>query len=91
MVALVLATIVGATAVVMAQLFDQTVRGVRDVREILDVTPLSAVPVIRASRAGRARRRLNAALVARLGGAAGGLAAAIVMAYYLVARGGFWG
>lgn len=91
MVALVLATIVGATAVVMAQLFDQTVRGVRDVREILDVTPLSAVPVIRSSRAGRARRRISAALVARLGGAAGGVAAAIVMAYYLAARGGFWG
>jgi succinoglycan biosynthesis transport protein ExoP len=45
-VAVVLGLIAGLTAVVAAQLFDQTVRGARDIQEILDVTPLTAVPVI---------------------------------------------
>lgn len=85
MISLVLATIVGATAVVLAQLFDQTVRGARDVREILGVTPLSAVPVIRSSRSKRARRRSGAGLATQIGGAA----TAVIMAYCLVVRGGF--
>jgi uncharacterized protein involved in exopolysaccharide biosynthesis len=49
-VGLVLALIFGVTAIVIAQLLDQTVRGVRDVRNILDVTPLTAVPVIEQAR-----------------------------------------
>ena len=54
-VALVLGLIAGLTAVVMAQLFDNTVRGARDIREILDVTPLTAVPVIQHGHKGRKR------------------------------------
>jgi succinoglycan biosynthesis transport protein ExoP len=45
-VSLVLGIAFGLTAVILAQLFDQTVRGARDVREVLDVTPLAAIPVI---------------------------------------------
>jgi polysaccharide biosynthesis transport protein len=56
-IAAVFGMIAALTSVVMAQLFDHTVRGVRDVREILDVAPLSAVPVIQRSKSGRARRR----------------------------------
>ena len=37
------------SAVIAAQLFDQSVRGVRDIRDILNVTPLAAVPVIETS------------------------------------------
>ncbi|HEX7012168.1 MAG TPA: hypothetical protein VF161_05455 [Steroidobacteraceae bacterium] len=55
LVAVVLGTILGVTAVVLAQLLDQTVRGIRDVRDILDVTPLSAVPVIQKRRGLRRR------------------------------------
>ena len=59
-IAVVFGLIAGLTAVVAAQLFDQTVRGARDIQEILDITPLIAVPVIqRASR--KARRQALAA------------------------------
>jgi len=54
-IAVVLGTIAGLSAIVVAQLLDQTVRGVRDIREILDVAPLSAVPIIRPARHGRRR------------------------------------
>lgn len=80
-VAGVLATMFGLTAVVLAQLFDLTVRGVRDVREILDVTPLSAVPVIQRPRRS-ARSRLRLGLAAR-GGAA---LVAIALTYYAAAQ-----
>lgn len=46
LIAVVLGAIASMTAVVIAQIFDQTVRGARDIQDILDVTPLSAVPVI---------------------------------------------
>lgn len=49
-IALVLGTIASLTAVIMAQLFDQTVRGPRDIQDILGVTPLTAVPVIKRSK-----------------------------------------
>jgi uncharacterized protein involved in exopolysaccharide biosynthesis len=45
-IGLVLGSVAALTAVLFAQLFDQTVRGARDVRDILDVSPLVAVPVI---------------------------------------------
>jgi succinoglycan biosynthesis transport protein ExoP len=45
-VSLVLGIAFGLTAVILAQLLDQTVRGARDVREVLNVTPLAAIPVI---------------------------------------------
>jgi polysaccharide biosynthesis transport protein len=54
-IAIVLGVIVGLSAIVVAQILDQTVRGVRDIREILDVAPLSAVPVIRPARHGHRR------------------------------------
>ncbi len=53
-IALVLGTIASLTAVIMAQLLDQTVRGARDIQDILGVAPLTTVPVIkRSSVAGR--------------------------------------
>jgi uncharacterized protein involved in exopolysaccharide biosynthesis len=53
-IALVLGTIASLTAVIMAQLFDHTVRGARDIQDILGVAPLTAVPVIKRSKvAGR--------------------------------------
>jgi uncharacterized protein involved in exopolysaccharide biosynthesis len=54
-IAVMLGVVVGLSAIVVAQILDQTVRGVRDIREILDVAPLSAVPVIRPARHGRRR------------------------------------
>jgi uncharacterized protein involved in exopolysaccharide biosynthesis len=64
-VALVLAMAFGVTAVIAAQLFDQSVRGVRDIRDILDVTPLAAVPVIETSGTAALRKRHAAGFVAR--------------------------
>jgi uncharacterized protein involved in exopolysaccharide biosynthesis len=64
-VSLVMAAVLGLTAVIIAQLFDQTVRGVRDVRDILNVTPLAAVPVIETSGTLKLRKRQAAAFVAR--------------------------
>jgi polysaccharide biosynthesis transport protein len=64
-VALVLAMAFGVTAVIAAQLFDQSVRGVRDIRDILDVTPLAAVPVIETSGTAALRKRHAAAFAAR--------------------------
>jgi uncharacterized protein involved in exopolysaccharide biosynthesis len=49
-IALVLGTIASLTAVIMAQLFDKTIRGPRDIQDILGVTPLTAVPVIKRSK-----------------------------------------
>jgi polysaccharide biosynthesis transport protein len=48
-IALVLGLIAAFTSVIMAQLFDQTVRGARDIQDILGVAPLAAVPVIKRS------------------------------------------
>ena len=45
-IGLVLSTVAALTAVLFAQMFDQTVRGARDIRDILDVSPLVAVPII---------------------------------------------
>jgi len=64
-VALVLAMAFGVTAVIAAQLFDQSVRGIRDIRDILDVTPLAAVPVIETSGTAALRKRHAAGFVAR--------------------------
>jgi succinoglycan biosynthesis transport protein ExoP len=46
-IAVVLAAIASLTAVILAQLFDATVRGARDIQDILGVAPLTAVPVIK--------------------------------------------
>lgn len=52
-IAVVLGTIASLTAVILAQLFDATVRGARDIQDILGVAPLTAVPVIKRSSTGR--------------------------------------
>jgi polysaccharide biosynthesis transport protein len=62
LISAVLGSVLALTAVVLAQLLDQTVRGVRDIREILDVTPLIAVPVIQE---GKHHRRSGFAFAAR--------------------------
>jgi uncharacterized protein involved in exopolysaccharide biosynthesis len=54
-IALVLGMVAAFTSVIMAQLFDQTVRGARDIQDILGVAPLAAVPVIK--RSGHAARK----------------------------------
>lgn len=54
-IALVLGLVAAFTSVIMAQLFDQTVRGARDIQDILGVAPLAAVPVIK--RSGHAVRK----------------------------------
>jgi uncharacterized protein involved in exopolysaccharide biosynthesis len=46
-IAIVLAAIAAITSVILAQLFDTTVRGARDVQDILGVAPLTTVPVIK--------------------------------------------
>lgn len=48
-IALVLGSIASLTAVIMAQLLDQTVRGSGDIQDILGVAPLTSVPVIKRS------------------------------------------
>lgn len=48
-ISLVLGLVAAFSAVIMAQLFDQTVRGARDIQDILGVAPLAAVPVIKRS------------------------------------------
>jgi uncharacterized protein involved in exopolysaccharide biosynthesis len=67
-IATVLGTIAALTAVIMAQLFDATVRGARDIEDILGVAPLTAVPVIK--RAGKVRRKSGAPAYAATAAAA---------------------
>ena len=69
----------GVTALIAAQLFDQSVRGVRDIRDILDVTPLAAVPVIETSGTAALRKRHAAAFVARTATGVGAI-------YYAIAH-----
>lgn len=52
-IAIVLGVVASLTSVIMAQLFDSTVRGARDIQDILGVAPLTAVPVIKRSGVGR--------------------------------------
>lgn len=78
-VGLILAVMLGLTAVIAAQMFDQTVRGVRDVRDILNVTPLAAVPVIETSATLQLRKRQAAAFVARS-------AIGIAVVYYAISH-----
>lgn len=56
-IGLLVATVLGLTAALAAQLFDPTVRGLRDVNDLLDVTPLAAVPVIQNSASVGLRRK----------------------------------
>lgn len=52
-IAVVLGAIASLTSVILAQLFDTTVRGARDIQDILGVAPLTAVPVIKRNGAAR--------------------------------------
>lgn len=56
-IAVVLAAIASLTAIIMAQLFDHTVRGARDIKDILGVAPLTSVPVIQHS--GKKPKRIS--------------------------------
>jgi uncharacterized protein involved in exopolysaccharide biosynthesis len=64
-VGLILGAMAGITAVIAAQLFDQSVRGTMDVREVLGVLPLCAVPDIENSGSSAIRRRYAVAFVMR--------------------------
>ena len=61
LIGLILATVLGLTAAVVAEGLDQSVRGARDVRDVLAISPLVAVPDIRNS---RTRRRQMGRLAA---------------------------
>lgn len=67
-IAAVLAAIASITTVILAQLFDTTVRGARDVQDILGVAPLTSVPVIR--HAGAKKRKGGAPAYAATAAAA---------------------
>jgi succinoglycan biosynthesis transport protein ExoP len=79
LVAFVLAASVAFAAVVAAQFFDQTVRGVRDIRDILNVTPLAAVPMIETASTMHLRRRQAMIFVART-------ALGIAVVYYVTTQ-----
>lgn len=81
MIGLILGIMASIAAIVMAQLFDHTVRGARDIRDILDVTPLTAVPVIEPTRAGRGARKYS--FRTAFGAAAGVLVAALGFAQFI--------
>jgi len=57
LIGLVLAAVIGLSAAVATEAFDQSVRGSRDVRDILNVSPLAAVPMISNSIAVDLRRK----------------------------------
>jgi succinoglycan biosynthesis transport protein ExoP len=79
LIGVVLAAILGFSAVVIAQLLDQSVRGTQDVREILGVLPLTAVPVIENSGAAALRRRSTMMFAMRT-------AIGMAVVYYVVAQ-----
>lgn len=79
LIGVVMATILGFSAVVVAQLLDQSVRGAQDVREILGVLPLTAVPVIENSGAVALRRRSTMMFATRT-------AIGLAVVYYIVAQ-----
>jgi uncharacterized protein involved in exopolysaccharide biosynthesis len=79
LVAIVLSIALGLSAVIAAQLFDPSVRGVRDIRDILDVTPLASVPIIETSSTMSLRKRHAAAFVGRT-------ALGIAVVYYAIAH-----
>ena len=55
-VGLVLAMLLGLTAVVFAESVDQSIRGSRDVRRVLNLSPLGVIPQIRDAAAARKQR-----------------------------------
>jgi polysaccharide biosynthesis transport protein len=79
LIGLVMAAILGFTAVIIAQLLDQSVRGTQDVREILGVLPLTAVPEIENSGAAALRRRSTMMFAMRT-------AIGLAVVYYVVAQ-----
>ena len=63
-IAVVLGLVAAITSVILAQLFDSTVRGARDIQDILGVAPLTAVPVIKRSGGGGRKAPAYAATAA---------------------------
>ena len=61
-VGLMLAILLGLTAVVIAESVDQSVRGSRDIRRVLAVSPLGVIPEIRDAATAR-RYRLQVAML----------------------------
>ncbi|MDY6945858.1 MAG: Wzz/FepE/Etk N-terminal domain-containing protein [Pseudomonadota bacterium] len=59
-IAVVLGVVASLTSVILAQLFDSTVRGARDIQEILGVAPLTSVPVIKRTGGGGRKARAPA-------------------------------
>jgi succinoglycan biosynthesis transport protein ExoP len=63
-VGLMLAVLLGLTAVVIAESLDQTVRGSRDIRRVLSVAPLGVIPEIQDAATARRHRWQVAVLTA---------------------------
>jgi uncharacterized protein involved in exopolysaccharide biosynthesis len=78
-IAIVLGVVAALTSVIMAQLFDSTVRGARDIQDILGVAPLTAVPVIK--RSGVSRKTAAPAYAATAAAAFLVIACAIVVRF----------
>jgi uncharacterized protein involved in exopolysaccharide biosynthesis len=78
-IAIVLGVIASFTSVILAQLFDPTVRGARDVRDILGVAPLTAVPVIK--RAGGRKKGAAPAYAATAAAAVAVIVCAVVVRF----------
>jgi succinoglycan biosynthesis transport protein ExoP len=77
LVGLMLAILLGLTAVVIAESLDQTVRGSRDVRRVLALAPVGVIPQIQDAYTAR-RHRAQAATLAMF--AAGAAAVVLMMA-----------
>lgn len=78
-IAIVFGVVASITSVILAQLFDTTVRGARDIEEILGVAPLTSVPVIK--RSGGGGRKAAPAYAATAAAAVLVIACAIVVRF----------
>lgn len=79
-IAVVLGVVAAITSVILAQLFDATVRGARDIQDILGVAPLTAVPVIKRA-GGHGRKAAAPAYAATATAAVLAIACALVVRF----------
>lgn len=79
-IAVVLGLVASITSVILAQLFDTTVRGARDIQDILGVAPLTSVPVIKRS-GGGGRKAAAPAYAATAVAAVTVIAAAVIVRF----------